>query len=236
MALETQYQNMKSFNDSLQPSDIATPRPPLLCHSTISFAQGVFFILATKVVSVPASCGGGRLCERRIHTLTTDDLDSDDEANALEGPPARKTSGGHEEEEDEVEEKGLRQAPSRENRDGGAGGSRPTTPLRGNEEDRRGGEGERRGSTNRNIDGPKSRTDLDLPPRHWMCTVCKKVRRCFFVCRALDPPCYFPRLVVNLSLSIPPSPTTSSTTEPYDHQRSIAARAEGFLLPLRPEE
>lgn len=154
--------------------------PTYLTHVAvppISYAQGVFFILATKVVSVPVSCGGGRLCERQVHTLTTDGLDSDDEeAKALEGAIATKTIGGHQEREDDEEENGLQQSSIRGDRGSGAGNSRPKTPLGRKEEGWRGGDRGRAGSANREKDGPKNKTELDLPPRHWMCTVCKKVR------------------------------------------------------------
>lgn len=113
----------------------------------------------------------------------------------LEGATARKLNGGYEE-ETEGEEGRLHRAPSRGDRGSGAGSSRPTTPHKRKGEDRRGGEGERGGSPNRKIDGPKNKTELDLPPRHWMCTVCKKVRRLLSLSSSLFfPPAVFARLV-----------------------------------------
>ncbi|CAN0550967.1 unnamed protein product, partial [Ectocarpus sp. 12 AP-2014] len=138
---------------------------------------GVFFFLATKAISVPAFCGGGCLCERRVHalkddaTFTDDDSYDDDghrdEEAAFERGGGGKTLGG-----DAQEEGDLQRAPL-----GGSSGrrGRPTTPSGRDGED--GGHGGRGGrSANRLADGgTRKRTELDLPPRHWMCTVCKKV-------------------------------------------------------------
>ncbi|CAN0324131.1 unnamed protein product, partial [Ectocarpus sp. 12 AP-2014] len=138
---------------------------------------GVFFFLATKAISVPAFCGGGCLCERRVHalkddaTFTDDDSYDDDghrdEEAAFERGGGGKTLGG-----DAQEEGDLQRAPL-----GGSSGrrGRPTTPSGRDGED--GGHGGRGGrSANRLADGGmRKRTELDLPPRHWMCTVCKKV-------------------------------------------------------------
>ena len=143
---------------------ILNTRPPAL------YAQGVFFVLATKAISVPALCGSGRLCERRIHALDTDDYNSDDSGqhDDLEGGGSKTKRGsleGVEEEED------LQRAPLGGGKGNGVGSSsRPTIPQ-GRE---KGNDGV---SVNRTTGNPNSKAELDLPPRHWMCIVCKKVRR-----------------------------------------------------------
>ncbi|CAM9492425.1 unnamed protein product [Ectocarpus fasciculatus] len=131
---------------------------------------GVFFFLATKAISVPAFCGGGRLCERRVHALKDDDDDSYDGGLHDEdvGGVGKSTMG-----DAKVQEEGdAQRAPV-----GGTSSrrGRPTTPSGRHGED--GGHGDRGGrSANRLEDGgTRKRAELDLPPRHWMCTVCKKV-------------------------------------------------------------
>lgn len=141
---------------------------------------------------MPAACSSGRLCERQIHTLSTDDLDNDVDASALDEANARRTKGGHEGEESEGKEKVLPYAPSREGRGSGVGSSRPTTPNKRKEEDWRGEDGGRGGNVNRKSGDRKNRAELDLPPRHWMCTVCKKVRRCSPCLPGYFPSCCVP--------------------------------------------
>lgn len=149
--------------------------PP--CVRIVAF-QGVFFVLATKSIPVPVNLSHSWRCGRRVHAFTTDESEGQKE-DALEEGTGKKG-------------KGRQRAPL------GGGGSRSPTPLGERDGSKsqgrhtRSGRGGEQGDNNPQEEGRVSlrdselrrggnagemgkQTELELPPRHWMCTVCKKV-------------------------------------------------------------
>ncbi|CAM9354981.1 unnamed protein product, partial [Scytosiphon promiscuus] len=145
-----------------------------LVHNHSNRFAGVFFVLATKAVSIPASCGGGRLCERRVHAVEgAENQDGDDCGGPRDGEDDEENGLGRGAAERKWSERGGAEGPQRGPLEGGRGG-RPTALSERGGEDGHGRRGGRDRSTNGVVDNIRGKPELDLPPRHWMCTVCKK--------------------------------------------------------------